>query len=676
MIVTVTFDSKCVASQNDIVSKFLSACNAGFEEPLHVSSKESSTCSFSLDTNVPAHRVEKQVRSILGLMLGDKIAGENCTVTVTEEPKSDYDSTLKALQALLNGDTSKAPEAPKSDEPLPEPAVESEKPAEAPQPTILDRINERVGSKSFKALCQEIHLRAPLIRKNKTQQFFLSEAYLVAADSGCGFNSAMDLFGRLLVEEGIMPECSDPRTIALPAPQEHQLEEEMEKVMRALDHSLDNPRVLAFDISDWKDDTNMSLFKDLLMRVFRQNKKCVIFFRVPYMGKIALEQLRQDLDDIISTRILPLEPFTVEELRVLGTQSLQSSGYAIAADAWEAYDRLMTEEKRNGLFYGVHTVQKVSHELIRAMELHCAQTGETGPAIPLSVISSLLPEATPIEDAGMEELRSMIGMEAIAERVQEIINQIIFARSNALDNIPAMHMCFVGNPGTGKTTVARVIGKALKDAGILRIGNFYEHHGRDFCGKYVGHTAPLTKSICEKAYGSILFVDEAYSLSAGSDRDFGQEAVTTLIAEMENHKDDLVVIFAGYPEDIGYLLDSNSGMRSRVPFTLSFPNYTPDQLTQIFLQMASRHFTLEDGFAAHAEDYFRAIPESVLNSKSFGNARFARNLYERVWSKAAMRDSSVAIRDLVLTCADFDVAAAEFPMEDTSFKKNPVGFSL
>jgi len=132
----------------------------------------------------------------------------------------------------------------------------------------------------------------------------------------------------------------------------------------------------------------------------------------------------------------------------------------------------------------------------------------------------------------------------------------------------------------------------------------------------------------------------------------------------------------GYPEDIGYLLDSNSGMRSRVPFTLSFPNYTPDQLTQIFLQMASRHFTLEDGFAAHAEDYFRAIPESVLNSKSFGNARFARNLYERVWSKAAMRDSSVAIRDLVLTCADFDVAAAEFPMEDTSFKKNPVGFSL
>jgi hypothetical protein len=119
-------------------------------------------------------------------------------------------------------------------------------------------------------------------------------------------------------------------------------------------------------------------------------------------------------------------------------------------------------------------------------------------------------------------------------------------------------------------------------------------------------------------------------------------------------------------------------MRSRVPYTLTFPNYTPAQLSEIYLLMVRKHFAIGEGFAARVEAYFASIPESVLNSRSFGNARFVRNLYERTWSKAAMRDSSVALADLVLTVADFDAAAAEFPMEDsaTTFKKNPVGFAL
>ncbi len=702
MIITVKFDSNWIFSNIDnasMVSRFTALCKKTFSGSVTIQEEQMSQCTLDLSTSAAPQQVEEQLKKLIGSLVKED-ASQICQILMNGSTKpestaqddgfdaNDFLRSVKAMEAIFAGEKSSpsappAPEAapaPQEEQPTQAAAQDAPPPQDPPAPTeetALDRINKRIGSESFKALAKEIHLRAPLIRKKHTEEIFLSEAYLVAADSGSGYTSAMELFGQLLLEEGIFSECKKPHKFTLPSPRSGNAEEEMQRLCRSLEDAMESSRVLSFDISDWQDDTGAAVFKNLLMHIFRHNKRSVIFFHVPYMGKGALEQLRKELSDIISTRLLPLEPFTSLELRALAADHLRHSDYEMSEEAWDAYDSLMDEEKRNGLFYGIHTVQKVANEIIRTMELHCAQSGELASQIPLSVVSSLLPAAVPAEDAGMEQLRNMVGIEEIAGRVQEIINQIIFARNNALETSPAMHMCFVGNPGTGKTTVARVIGKALKDAGILRIGNFYEHHGRDFCGKYVGHTAPLTKSICEKAYGSILFVDEAYSLAAGGERDFGQEAIDTLIAEMENHKDDLIVIFAGYPEDIGYLLDTNSGMRSRVPYTLSFPNYTPDQLAQIYLQMASKHFTLGEGFAARAEAYFASIPDSVLESRSFGNARFVRNLYERTWSKAAMRDSAVAIADLVLTVADFDAAAAEFPMEDSvTFKKNPVGFAL
>ena len=153
---------------------------------------------------------------------------------------------------------------------------------------------------------------------------------------------------------------------------------------------------------------------------------------------------------------------------------------------------------------------------------------------------------------------------------------------------PCIHMRFVGNPGTGKTTVARIIGKILKEKGVLRIGNFYEYAGRDFCGRYVGETAPKTASICRDAYGSVLFIDEAYSLYRGDDnsRDYGREALDTLIAEMENHRNDFVVIMAGYTDDMDKLMAGNMGLASRMPYTIEFPNFTREQLYEIFESMS------------------------------------------------------------------------------------------
>lgn len=160
--------------------------------------------------------------------------------------------------------------------------------------------------------------------------------------------------------------------------------------------------------------------------------------------------------------------------------------------------------------------------------------------------------------------------------------------------MPCIHMRFVGNPGTGKTTVARIIGTILKEKGILRNVNFFEHSGRELCGRYVGETAPKTSAMCRDAYGSVLFIDEAYSLyrdDGFSNADYGREAIDTLIAEMENHRSDLMVIMAGYPDDMDKLMNGNADLKSRMPYLIEFPNYARGQLAEIFLSMAGKSFT-------------------------------------------------------------------------------------
>ncbi|MCH5351294.1 MAG: AAA family ATPase, partial [Clostridiales bacterium] len=181
--------------------------------------------------------------------------------------------------------------------------------------------------------------------------------------------------------------------------------------------------------------------------------------------------------------------------------------------------------------------------------------------------------------------------------------------------------------GTGKTTVARIIGKLLKEKGILRVGAFFEYAGRDFCGRYIGETAPKTSSICRDAYGSVLFIDEAYSLyrGDGDTKDFGREAIDTLIAEMENHRDDFIVIMAGYTDDMDKLMSGNYGLKSRMPYTIEFPNFTREQLYDIYVSMAKGNFKCDPGLFDSARNFFMNLSEDFITAKEFPNARYVRN---------------------------------------------------
>ena len=188
-------------------------------------------------------------------------------------------------------------------------------------------------------------------------------------------------------------------------------------------------------------------------------------------------------------------------------------------------------------------------------------------------------------------------------------------------------MVFLGNPGTGKTTVARLIGDILYNLKYIKQNKLIEVSSKDLVAEYVGQTAVKTMNVVEKAMGGILFIDEAYALAVkNNDNSFNAEAIATLIKAMEDYRDDLVVIFAGYTKEMQDFLNSNSGIVSRIGYTLEFDDYTNEELIEIFKGMVSKAgFILEDD----AIDEVKKLIDENRGMKNFGNARFIRNVYER-----------------------------------------------
>ena len=524
------------------------------------------------------------------------------------------------------------------------------------------KTEDLIGNQAFKDLCYEIRSRAVAIRNNKTQRFFFSTAYLFSVNTGNGYKTALDLLEDLMVETDLFQNATTRSEYVLPNPTDVDATQKINNIIGTLEYAFSAPRIVTFDITSWLGHTGEQHFKNLLMHIFQENTQCLIVFRVPYIREKLLRETNADLSDIISTRNVVFEPFSKQELRKIAEGMLEPYGVKFSPDAMEDFDRRIDSEKNNGYFYGIHTVKKVVGEFMREMELQ-ESLGAQNRTITSAVINRTATQVAQVdEEPGFDGFDNMIGMEHVESSLREVLYQIQFARSRGIGK-PCMHMFFVGNPGTGKTTVARMLGNELKRQGVLRIGKFFEHKGRDLCAEYVGQTTPKTVAICEQAYGSILFIGEAYSLAASSgDNDYGKEAVDALIAEMENHYDDLVVIFAGYPDEMQRLLMLNPGMRSRVPYTIEFPNYTRDDLYRIFDKMASEHFEHAPGFDDHARRFFTNLPSEFMNDRSFGNARFVRNLYERVWGKATARCARSNNANIELTVDDFNSAVREFSL--------------
>ena len=237
------------------------------------------------------------------------------------------------------------------------------------------------------------------------------------------------------------------------------------------------------------------------------------------------------------------------------------------------------------------------------------------------------------------ELDSYIGLSAVKAEVKNLINMVTVYQLRKKNDLPttdlSLHMVFSGNPGTGKTTVARLMARIYHALGILSKGQLVEVDRSGLVAGYVGQTAIKTRKVLDTALGGVLFIDEAYALNGRSDNDFGQEAIDTILKAMEDHRDDLVVIAAGYDGLMDDFIHSNPGLESRFNRFLHFDDYTPEELLQIFrMQCQKGCYQLEPEAEALVRELIAA---ANVNAVSFGNARGVRNIFEKILTAQANR---------------------------------------
>ncbi|MFC4809495.1 AAA family ATPase [Paenibacillus sp. GCM10023250] len=277
--------------------------------------------------------------------------------------------------------------------------------------------------------------------------------------------------------------------------------------------------------------------------------------------------------------------------------------------------------------------------------LRNSETFATTGSSPPQLESEQAPAARPLTPGDpfldiQRELDPMVGLENVKTLIYEIyaLLQISRMRSDAglSGGSHVYHMIFTGNPGTGKTTIARIVAKLFQKMGVLTKGHMIEVERADLVGEYIGHTAQKTRDLVRKALGGVLFVDEAYSLARGGEKDFGKEAIDTLVKAMEDYRNQFVLILAGYPLEIEHFLMTNPGLPSRFPIQIDFPDYSIDQLIQIAELMAKNR-----DYALMPQSLFKLrqhlMQEKAMSMFAFSNARYVRNIIEKAFRHQAVR---------------------------------------
>jgi len=260
--------------------------------------------------------------------------------------------------------------------------------------------------------------------------------------------------------------------------------------------------------------------------------------------------------------------------------------------------------------------------------------------IPAKIDDTLKLEDSPKSQNTNQDLASLTGLRIVKDEVEKLINIVKIRQLRKSRNLPAapntLHMVFTGNPGTGKTSVARILARVFNEIGLLSKGHLIEVDRSHLVGQYVGQTAPKVVEIVKSALGGILFIDEAYALSQGGEQDFGKEAIDTLVKLMEDNREDLVVIVAGYPAEMEKFIEVNPGLRSRFYKTIHFEDYSTTELGEIFAGICDiKGYECDETVFEKAKELIENTRDK--NKKQFGNGRGVRNVFEKIEMNQANR---------------------------------------
>mgnify|MGYP004692621223 FL=1 len=419
-------------------------------------------------------------------------------------------------------------------------------------------------------------------------------------------------------------------------------------------------------------DAGTALAPGAVSRIDPQGKYLIFFSR---KGRDALAdkfgaEFVSALGDVCATEV-----FAREDLAALAAQQLNALAQKVrtrlgltltaGADVRDYVAAQCSPEK------GAAGLSACCDKIFRALSEYCLQTDRSlsgtvvltarpdgidfqhGDGAPQKLFA-LLPEAyTGAIDAIKAELDDLVGLAPVKEYVFGLADNLQVQQRRAAAGFKtaslSMHMIFTGNPGTGKTTIARLVAKYLKAIGALKGGQLVEVSRGDLVGRYTGHTAPLTNRVIESALGGVLFIDEAYSLYRGEQDSFGLEAIDTLVKGMEDHRDELVVILAGYTKEMETFLTANSGLASRFPNKIEFPDYTADELLDITAVLAKgKGYRLAESCTFPLLGYYKR--RQALDSRTAGNGRLARNTLEKAifnQSRRLVAEPAAAL-DLIL----------------------------
>ena len=412
-----------------------------------------------------------------------------------------------------------------------------------------------------------------------------------------------------------------------------------------------------------------------------------------YRGKfcVILAGYKNEMESMLATNpgfksriqfTLDFPNYTREELMSITEMMLRNRNYTIGMPAMNRILDITDVKRKEPNFANAREIRNILDQVIMCQNMRCAGTDDR--ELGLIDVNKYIDDSRlsiPTENSenasriltGEEELERLIGLDSVKRMIKKIK---AYAKRNKGEADFNMHMCFYGNPGTGKTEVARILSRILYDAGVLKEAKLVETDGQGLIGKYVGETSSITEAKINDAMNGVLFIDEAYSLTGINKTtgsiSYGDEAIAVLLKQMEDHRGQFCVILAGYKDEIKDMLSSNPGFQSRIQFTLEFPDYSRKELGEIAVLMAKKKKYIIDEAALEklldVTDYYR-------NRPNFANARTVRNVLDQVIMNQNLRTEDEERNDLILEKDVEDYILDEgIDIKDYAPKTNRIGF--